>query len=181
MSPFDPAVVTVGSIHGGTKNNIIPDEVKLLLTVRSFTTPARKHLLSSIERIAKAEAEAAGAPRAPLIEYGPPATALVNDSALTQRVAAALVREMGPARAKETPQEMVSEDFSEFQLAGIPTLMLRVGAVEPVKFDAAMKSGTPLPSLHSSQFWPDREPTIKTAMMAEVIALRELMPSQRAR
>jgi len=91
------------------------------------------------------------------------------------------MRELGPARAKDTPQEMVSEDFSEFQLAGIPTLMLRVGAVEPTKFDAAVKSGTPLPSLHSSQFWPDREPTIKTAMMAEVIALRELMPSQRAR
>jgi amidohydrolase len=181
ISPFDPAVITVGAIHGGTKNNIIPDEVKLLLTVRSFTTPVRQHLLSSIERIAKAEAAAGGAPRAPTIEYGPPATALVNDSALTQRVAAALVRELGPARAKETPQEMVSEDFSEFQLAGIPTLMLRVGAVEPAKFDAAMKSGTPLPSLHSSQFWPDREPTIKTAMTAEVIALRELMPSQRAR
>jgi hippurate hydrolase len=181
MSPFDPAVITVGAIHGGTKNNIIPDEVKLLLTVRSFTTPVRKHLLSSIERIAKAEAAAAGAPRDPLIEYGPPATALVNDSALTQRVAGALVRELGPTRAKDTPPEMVSEDFSEFQLAGIPTLMLRVGAVEPAKFEAAMKSGTPLPSLHSSQFWPDREPTIKTAMMAEVIALRELMPSQRAR
>jgi amidohydrolase len=181
ISPFDPAVITVGAIHGGTKNNIIPDEVKLLLTVRSFTTPVRQHLLSSVERIVKAEAAAGGAPRAPTIEYGPPATALVNDSALTQRVAAALVRELGPARAKETPQEMVSEDFSEFQLAGIPTLMLRVGAVEPAKFDAAMKSGTPLPSLHSSQFWPDREPTIKTAMTAEVIALRELMPSQRAR
>ena len=181
ISPFDAAVVTVGAIHGGTKNNIIPDDVKLLLTVRSFTTPVRKHLLASIERIVKAEAAAGGATREPLIEYGPPATALVNDSALTQRVAAALVREMGPIRAKDTPPEMASEDFSEFQLAGIPTLMLRVGAVEPAKFDAAMKSGTPLPSLHSSQFWPDREPTIKTAMMAEVIALRELMPSQRAR
>ena len=181
MSPFDPAVITVGAIHGGTKNNIIPDEVKLLLTVRSFTPPVRKHLLSSIERIAKAEAVAAGAPREPLIEYGPPATALVNDSALTQRVAAALVRDLGPTRARDTRPAMASEDFSEFQLAGIPTLMLRVGAVEPAKFEAAMKSGTPLPSLHSSQFWPDREPTIKTAMMAEVIALRELMPSQRAR
>jgi amidohydrolase len=181
ISPFDAAVVTVGAIHGGTKNNIIPDEVKLLLTVRSFTTPVRKHLLSSIERIAKAEAAAGGAPREPLFEYGPAATALVNDSALTQRVGAALVRELGPARAKDTPQEMASEDFSEFQLAGVPTLMLRVGAVEPAKFDAAMKSGASLPSLHSSLFWPDREPTIKTAMTAEVIALRELMPAQRSR
>jgi amidohydrolase len=179
-SPFDPAVITVGSIHGGTKNNIIPDEVRLQLTVRSFTDPVRQHLLSAITRIAKAEAEAAGAPREPLIERGPPAQALVNDTALTRRVSAVLIREFG-ARAKDTPPEMASEDFAEFQLAGVPTLMLRVGAVEQAKYDAAMKSGTPLPSLHSSQFAPDREPTIKTAMQAEVLALRELMPAERRR
>jgi hippurate hydrolase len=178
-SPFDAAVITVGSIHGGTKNNIIPDEVLLQLTVRSFTDPVRQHLLSAIDRIVKAEAAAAGAPREPLIERGLPVHALLNDSALTQRVAAALVRELGPARAKDTAPEMASEDFSEFQLAGVPTLMLRIGAVEQGKYDAAMKSGTPLPSLHSSQFAPDREPTIKAAMLAEVLALRELMPSAR--
>jgi amidohydrolase len=179
-SPFDPAVVTVGSIHGGTKNNIIPDEVQLQLTVRSFTEPVRKHLLSAIERITKAEALAAGAPREPTFEYGPPAQALVNDSALTRRVAGALLKALGPARVKDTPPEMASEDFAEFQLAGIPTLMMRVGAVQPAKYDAAMKSGTPLPSLHSSQFAPDREPTIKSAMLAEVLALRELMPAGHA-
>jgi amidohydrolase len=176
ISPFDPAVITVGSIHGGTKNNIIPDDVLLQLTVRSFTDPVRQHLLSAIDRIAKAEAAAAAAPREPLIERGPPTQALVNDSALTRRVAAVLVRELGPARAKDTPPEMASEDFAEFQLAGIPTLMLRVGAAEQAKYDAAMKSGATLPSLHSSQFVPDREPTIKSAMTAEVLALRELMP-----
>ena len=179
ISPFDPAVITVGSIHGGTKNNIIPDEVKLLLTVRSFTDPVRQHLLSAIDRIAKAEAAAAGAPREPLIERALPANALVNDSALTRRVAAVLVRELGAAQAKDTPPEMASEDFSEFQLAGVPTLMLRIGAVEHAKYDAAMKSGGPLPSLHSSQFAPDREPTIKAAMLAEVLALRELRPTAR--
>ena len=178
-SPFDPAVITVGSIHGGTKNNIIPDEVVLLLTVRSFTDPVRQHLLSAIDRIAKAEAAAAGAPREPLVVRSNPTQALVNDSALTRRVSAVLVRELGSARVKDTPPEMASEDFAEFQLAGIPTLMLRVGAVEQGKYDAAMKSGAPLPSLHSSQFAPDREPTIKAAMTAEVLALRELMPSGR--
>jgi hippurate hydrolase len=178
-SPFDAAVITVGAIHGGTKNNIIPDEVLLQLTVRSFTDPVRQHLLSAIDRIVKAEAAAAGAPREPLIERSLPVHALVNDSALTRRVAAALVRELGQSQAKDTPPEMASEDFSEFQLAGVPTLMLRVGAVEQGKYDAAMKSGTPLPSLHSSQFAPDREPTIKAAMLAEVLALRELMPSGR--
>jgi amidohydrolase len=177
VSPFDAAVVTVGSIHGGTKNNIIPDEVLLQLTVRSFTDPVRQHLLSAIDRIVKAEAAAASAPREPLIERGQPVHALVNDSALTRRVAAVLVRELGPAQAKDTPPEMASEDFSEFQLAGVPTLMLRIGAVEQAKYDAAMKSGAQLPSLHSSQFAPDREPTIKAAMLAEVLALRELMPA----
>jgi hippurate hydrolase len=175
-SPFDPAVITVGSIHGGTKNNIIPDEVVLQLTVRSFTDPVRKHLLSAIDRIAKAEAAAAGAPKEPLVERSNPTQALVNDSALTRRVSAALIRELGTARVKDLPPEMASEDFAEFQLAGIPTLMMRIGAVEQAKYDAAMKSGTPLPSLHSAQFAPDREPTIKAAMLAEVLALRELMP-----
>ena len=178
-SPFDPAVITVGSIHGGTKHNIIPDEVQLQLTVRSFTQPVREHLLSAIDRIVKAEAAAAGAPREPLIERVQATQALVNDSALTRRVSAVLIREFGPARTKDVPPEMASEDFAEFQLAGVPTLMLRIGAVEQNKYDAAMKSGTPLPSLHSSQFAPDREPTIKAAMITEVLALRELMPAGR--
>lgn len=178
MSPFDPSVITVGAIHGGTKNNIIPDEVTLLLTVRSFTTPVRQHLLSSISRIAKAEAMAAGAPREPLIEVMPTAQALVNDPALTKRVSAALVREFGAAKAMDVPPEMVSEDFSEFSLAGVPTLQLRIGAVEPAKYEAAAKGGPPLPSLHSSTFAPDLEPTMKSAMAAEVVALRELMPAR---
>jgi hippurate hydrolase len=179
ISPFDPAVITVGSIHGGTKNNIIPDDVVLLLTVRSFTDPVRQHLLSAIDRITKAEAAAAGAPREPLIERSQPTQALVNDSALTRRVSVALVRELGAARAKDMPPEMASEDFAEFQLAGVPTLMLRIGATEQSKLTAAMKAGISPPSLHSALFAPDREPTIKGAMQAEVIALRELMPAGR--
>jgi amidohydrolase len=177
ISPFDPAVVTVGSIHGGTRPNIIPAEVNLELTVRSLNDEVRKHLLSAIDRIAKAEAAAAGAPREPLVEVGEGSYALVNDPALTQRVAAALLRDLGPHQVMDTPPEMASEDFSEFQRAGVPTLMLRVGAVERAKYDAAMKSGAPLPSLHSALFAPDREPTIKAAVAAEVIALRELMPA----
>jgi amidohydrolase len=180
-SPFDPAVVTVGTIHGGTKNNVIPDDVTMQLTVRSFTPEVRQHLLSAISRIAKAEALAAGAPREPQIDVVPTAEALVNDSVLTRRVSAALVREMGAAQAKDMPPEMVSEDFSEYALNGVPTMMLRVGAVEPGKFAASQKSGVPLPSLHSSQFAPDLEPTLKSAMTAEVIALRELMPASRGR
>jgi amidohydrolase len=174
-SPFDPAVITVGSIHGGTKNNIIPDEVQLQLTVRSFTPAVRQRLLTAIARITKAEAAASGASREPLIEVIEVAKALVNDPALTQRVADALVRELGE-QVQDAPPEMIGEDFAEFRQAGVPTLMLRVGTVERAKYDAAMKSESTLPSLHSSQFAPDREPTIKSAIAAEVIALRAVMP-----
>ncbi len=175
-SPFDPAVITVGAIHGGTRPNIIPDEVTLQLSVRSFTDPVRQRLLKGIERVTKAEAAAAGAPREPTIERVGGSHALVNDPAMTERVTAALVRELGPEHVKDVPPEMASEDFSEFQLAGVPTLMLRVGAVEPTKYAAAMKAGTALPSLHSPLFAPDRRPAMMAAIEAEVVALRELMP-----
>lgn len=178
VSPLDPAVITVGSIHGGTKNNIIPDEVVLQLTVRSFTEPVRQHLLSAIERIVKAEAVAARAPE-PLIAVGPATRALVNDSAFTRRLVPVLQRELGAARVLEGGLEMASEDFSQFHQAGIPTVMLRIGAVEPGRFASAGNGGPPLPSLHSSLFAPDREPTIKTAIAAEVVSLRELMPVAR--
>ncbi|MDB6088357.1 MAG: amidohydrolase [Gammaproteobacteria bacterium] len=177
ISPFDPAVVTVGSIHGGTKANIIPSEVNLELTVRSLTDAVREHLLSAIHRIVNAEAAAAGAPREPRVEVTDGGYALVNDPAMTQRVAVALVRELGPEKVQDRPPEMVSEDFSEFQRLGVPTLMLRIGAVERTKYDAAMKSGAALPSLHSALFAPDHEPTMKAAIAAEVITLRELMPA----
>ena len=175
ISPFDPAVITVGSIHGGAKNNIIPDEVQLLLSVRSFTPQVREKLLGGIARVAKAEADAAGATRAPEITRTQGTDALVNDSVLTQRISAALIRELGADQVRDTPPEMVSEDFAMYQLAGVPTLMLRVGTVERGKYEDAMRSGTALPGLHSSQFAPDREHTIKGAIRAELIALRELM------
>ena len=175
ISPFDPAVITVGSIHGGTKHNIIPDEVQLQLTVRSFTPAVREKLLSAIARVAKAEAAAAGADREPRIVQDQSTDALVNDSALTRRVSSALIRELGSSQVIDTPPEMVSEDFGEFQRAGVPTLMIRVGAIERGKHEQAAKTGAPLPGLHSSQFYPDREPVLKAAIMAEVIALRELL------
>ncbi len=175
ISPFDPAVVTVGAIHGGTKHNIIPDEVQLQLSVRSFTPAVREKLLSAIVRVAKAEAAAAGAEREPAILRNQSTDALVNDSALTRRVSAALIRELGSRQVRDTPPEMASEDFGKFQTGGVPTLMLRVGAQEKEKYEAAAKSGAVLPGLHSSQFAPDREPVIKAVIAAELVALRELL------
>jgi hippurate hydrolase len=174
-SPFDPAVVTVGSIHGGTKHNIIPDEVKLQLTVRSFTSEVREKLVAAVERIAKAEALAANAPRAPAITRQKTAEALINDPALTARVSAALTKELGAEQVREAQREMIGEDFTEWSIAGVPSLTLRIGAVAREKFDAAQKGGEPLPSLHSAMFAPDLEPTLKAAIAAEVTALRELL------
>jgi len=180
ISPFDQAVITVGAIHGGTKRNIIPDEVRLDLTVRSFTDPVRQHLRAAIERVAKAEAAAAAAPKEPSIELSESTNALVNDTVLTQRVSAMLIRELGSSRVRDLPPESASEDFSEFQRAGIPTLMLRVGATEPAVYDKAMHDGVTLPSLHSASFRPDLQPTLKAAITAELLTLRELMPVTRS-
>jgi hippurate hydrolase len=181
ISPFDQAVITVGSIHGGTKNNIIPDEVELQLTVRSFTDAVRQKLLAAIERVVTAESRAGNSPREPSIVQTQGTRALVNDSMLTARISGVLIRELGAARVVAARPEMGSEDFSELHFAGVPTLMLRIGAVEPTAYEAARKSGTQLPSLHSALFAPDRQTTIETAITAEVLALRELMPAGRSR
>ena len=173
--PTDPAVVTVGSIHGGTKHNIISDEVKLQITVRSYKDEVRKRLLASIDRIAKAEAAAAGAPKPPKMEVLEGTNAVYNDPALTRRISAALARVLGPSNVVEAEPTMGAEDFSEFGRAGIPSLQFNVGAVNPAKYEAAQKTGAPLPSLHSSEFAPDREPTLRTGVTALTVAALEVL------
>ncbi len=175
VNPIDPAVVTVGTIHGGTKNNIIPDEVAMTLTVRAFKPEVMAHLIAAIERIAKGEAAAAGAPRAPLVTVDDTLAPEFNDPQLTARVAGALRSALGAGRVVEMQAEMGAEDFSAYGLAGVPSLLLHVGAVEPATFAAAQKSGVALPSLHSPLFAPDYKPTIETATAAETAALLDLL------
>ncbi|MEO8035227.1 MAG: amidohydrolase, partial [Acidobacteriota bacterium] len=175
-SPLDPAVVTVGSIHGGTKRNIIPDEVKLLLTVRTYKPEVRKRVLASIERIARGVALAAGVPddRAPLMEVlaGEGTESTYNDPVLTERLAGALQRGMGAANVVKLDPLMVSEDFGRFGLdRQIPICMLNVGAVDPAK----IASGVRLPSLHSSGFAPQPEPTIRGGVKGMTLAVLELL------
>jgi hippurate hydrolase len=180
-SPFDPAVVTVGSVHGGTKGNIIPDEVHLQLTVRTYKEEVRQHILTSLDRIAKGVALAGGVPedRAPIVKTSEteatPAT--YNDPALTAREAAALRKGLGPENVIEDKPVMGSEDFGLFGLEGhqIPTLMLRVGAIDADRIANSQKTGVPLPSLHSALFWPVPEPTIRTGVKAMTLAVMELM------
>jgi len=180
-SPFDPAVVTVGSIHGGTKGNIIPDDVHLQLTIRTYKEEVRRHILASLERIAKGVALAGGVPedRAPIVKASETEVtpAMYNDPALTAREAAALKKGLGPENVIEEPPVMGSEDFGQFGLEGhqIPTLMLRVGAIDAERIAASQKTGTPLPSLHSALFWPVPEPTIRTGVKAMTLAVLELM------
>ena len=174
-NPFDPVVITVGTIHGGTKNSIIPSEVKLQLTVRTYKPEVRKRVLASIERVAKGEAMAGGAPKEPLVKVTPAANATYNDPELTKRLVAALRGVLGPANVIEVEPTMVFEDFAEFNLAGIPSADFWVGAVEPAKFAAAQQSGADLPQLHSSTWNPDYKPTLKTAMTVETTELLELL------
>jgi len=175
IKPGNPAVITVGYIQGGTKNNIIPDEAHLGLSVRSFTPEVRKHLLSAIQRVAKAEAEAADAPKLPLVQVTESTDALYNDPKLADRLGQVLSQALGAGNFEKSPPEMVSEDYSAFVQAGVPSFYFRLGVADPVKFKESEASGVPLPSNHSPFFAPDMEPSLKTAIEAEVVVLRNLL------
>jgi len=133
-------------------------------------------LLEGIERVAKAEAASARAPKEPLIKLSEAQDPTYNDPAVTKRLSGAIARQIGAQNVLEARPEMVAEDFGEFgKAAGVPSVLLRVGAAEPAKYEASLKSGTPLPSLHSSGFAPDKEPTIKMAATALTLSALELL------
>ena len=174
-NPQDPAVITVGSIHGGTKHNIIPDEVHMQLTVRSYKDDVRKHLLSAIERIADAEATAAGADKKPLVTVGESVPSVYNDPKLTQRIAGVLDNYLGSKNVVEEPPGMASDDFAQYGRAGVPSVMISVGAADPEKFASARKTGEILPGPHSAFFAPDLQPSLRTGITAETAAVLELL------
>ena len=175
IKPGEHAVITVGDFHAGTKNNIIPDEARLQLTVRSYKPEIRKQLLAAIERIAKADAAAAGATREPAINIYESTPALYNDPDLTNRLAKALAADLGPDNVKQLPPGFASEDFSQFVEAGVKSVQLTIGAADPVKFAEAEKTGEVLPGPHNSHFAPDLKPSLQTAIATEVISLLDLM------
>ena len=179
-NPLDPIVVTVGSIHGGTKHNIIPDEVKMQLTVRTYKPETRERVLAAIDQIAKGCAMAAGIPpdRAPIVSVAKdqftPAT--YNNPELTKRLLAAWKKTLGNENVEIVDATMGGEDFSEYSLPdhSIPAVDFHIGAVDPVKIADSKKNGTMLPSLHSSKFAPVPEPTIRTGIIAMTAAVLEL-------
>lgn len=171
VSPLEPAVVTVGSIHGGTKANIIPDEVQLELTMRSYSDQVKEALIEKIKRICIGNAIAAGLPeyKYPEIRVRPEDTpALYNDPELTAELAVVLKINLGDEQVVEVSPVMAGEDFSRYGRVEpkVPLFMFWLGAVAPEKIKAAEAGEIELPSLHSSKFAPVAEPAIETGVKA---------------
>jgi hippurate hydrolase len=180
INPLEPAVVTVGSIHGGTKHNIIPDAVHLQLTLRSYSDQVRDQTIAAIERIAHGIARAAGIPedKMPMVtvqdEYTP---ATYNDPDLTRRIAKSFRAVLGNQNVMEAEPVMAGEDFGRYGRVEpkVPISIFWLGAVNPKKMEESLLKGTPLPSLHSSLFAPDAELTIKTGVKAMTAAVLDLL------
>jgi len=177
-SPLDPAVVTVGSIHGGTRYNIIPDEVNLQLTVRAYKEEVRKHVLASIERILRGVAATAGIPedRAPIMKIAEGTSSTYNEPQLVERLVATFRQALGDENVVKVPPIMASEDFGYFSLEQkIPLTIFWLGASDPAKVKTSREMGVPLPGLHSALFAPVPEPTLRTGVKAMTSAVLELM------
>lgn len=179
-NPLEPVVVTVGAIHGGTKANIIPNEVKMLLTVRTISDQSRKDTLESIERIAKAVAIGAKAPE-PLVKIDPGefTPALYNDPELTRYVVRVFRDLLGESQVKQREPIMGGEDFSRYGRAGVPIFMYFLGTIDQKRYEASQREGAvPLPSMHSDQYYPTPEPSIRIGVQTMSMAVLELL-SQR--
>ena len=181
IAPQDPAVLTVGSIHGGSRPNIVPDEVVLQISTRSYRDEVRSTILAAIERTARGVALAAGVPpdREPIVqtsatEYAP---VTYNDPKLALRVQGALTTALGDKNVVEQKPEMVSEDFGLFGLEGrqIPITMFRLGAADPRQLAESVRTGKPMPSLHSSIYYPQYEPAIRTGVVGMTSVVLDLM------
>jgi amidohydrolase len=175
VKPGAAAVVTVGYIQAGTKNNIIPDQAELGLTIRTYKPEVRKQILAAIVRITKAEAVAGGAQREPLIEQYEATDAVYNDPALTQRLRGTLEAELGKNNVVTVEPLMVSEDYAYFIEQGIPSFYFGLGGADPRKYAEAKVAGTKLPFNHSPLFAPDVDPALRTGIVAEVAVLRNLL------
>jgi hippurate hydrolase len=178
--PLDPAVVTVGSIHGGTKHNIIPNDVKMQLTIRTTKDSTRKNVLDAIVRIAKAAASGARAPE-PVITHHPGefTPALINDSALTRRTATMLKEALAATNVVERPPILGGEDFSRYALSGdekIPIFLFFLGTMPLERVaEAAKPGGALLPSLHSAEYYPVLEPSLRTGVLSMSLSVLNLM------
>ena len=174
IAPIEPAVITVGSIHGGTKHNIIGDQCELQLTVRSYSPKVRKQLLAAIRRKTLAAAQSADAPE-PKIVTTEGVSSLYNDPELVASLLPVLKKSLGEQNVIETGPSMGGEDFSRIGDAGIPIFMLKLGAINPQRLEEYEKAGVSPPSLHSPKFYPDPEATISTGVTTLTSSALELL------
>jgi hippurate hydrolase len=177
VKPGEMAVVTVGYIRAGTKNNIIPDQAEMALTVRTFKQDVRKQILASIERIAKAESTAGGVPREPLVERYEHTDSVYNNPALAEHLRTPLEAAIGKENVVIAEPITASEDFSYFVAQGVPGFYFTLGGADAQKLSESKASGVPLPSNHSPLFAPVVDPSLHTGIAAEVAVLRSLLNS----
>jgi hippurate hydrolase len=178
IDPQQPAVLTVGTIHGGTKNNIIPDEVTLGMTLRTYSPAVRDKIIAAVQRTANGLAEAYGVPadRMPTVTLGESTPATLNDAALAERLRGVAVAALGAERVEVGESVMGSEDVGLYSLEGkIPAVMFRLGASDPTKLAESKKSGVPLPGLHSALFAPVYAPAITTGVTAMTAMALDLL------
>ena len=175
IEPSEPAVITVGSIHGGTKHNIIPDEVKLQLTLRSFSEPVRQQLIAGIKRRAMALAQAHQAPEPTVeVEEGTPPT--INTPALVERLVPAFIELLGSANVSPAKPVMGAEDFSLFNEGNVPIFMFWLGTLSPDRLASFAAKGETPPVLHSAKYFPEPSPSIATGVRAMTTAVVKLLP-----
>jgi len=178
IDPQQPAVLTVGMIHGGTKNNIIPDEVTMGLTLRTYSATERDQIVAAIRRTANGLAEAYGIPadKMPTVTVGESTPPTINDEPLNARLRASAVAALGKERVVDAKAVMGSEDVGLFTLDGkIPGVMYWLGAADPTKLEASRKTGVPLPGLHSALFAPVYAPAITTGVTAMTAMAMDLL------
>ena len=175
VKPGEMAVVTVGYIRAGTKNNIIPDQAELGLTVRTYKAEVRKQVLAAITRIARAEAVAGGAQQEALIEHYESTDSVYNDPHLADRLRAPLEAALGKDNVITTDPITPSEDYAFFIEQGVPSLYMSLGGADPQKYAESKISGNLLPSNHSPYFAPDVDPALRSGIKAEVAVLRNLL------
>jgi hippurate hydrolase len=176
-NPLYPCVVTVGSIHGGTKHNIIPDEVKLQLTLRTFSEPVRQQLLEGIRRRVAGLAQAHQAPD-PTVEVEESTTPTINNTPLVERVVPAFAEALGADQVKKAQPLMGAEDFGLFSQGGVPICMFWIGTIDSGRLDAARARNQNMPALHSSSYFPDPRPSIATGIKAMSAAVIKLLPAK---
>jgi hippurate hydrolase len=175
VEPTQPAVVTVGAIQGGSKHNIIPDEVKLQLTLRAYSQEVSNQLIEGIKRRVSGLAQAHRAP-APSVDIGESTPPTISTPSLVARVVPAFRRRLGEANVREMGPVMGAEDFGLFGEGGVPTFMFRVGTTPAKTLQEARAKGEAIPAMHSSRYQPDPVPSIETGVRAMVAAVRELLP-----